>query len=182
MSDDETWAQLRHNLYRGPRTGNMWDAVFVAAEKGFAYQTAVFGDDRRTLLHLAVCDNLPAVVQRLMAMGMSPLLLNKLGWNAMHVAACFCNTADVCMVLPIELLAGTTLMGNTPLTIAVRARNVEVVQWMLDQPCCSVEVRDVDLIDYGTPGVVAIRAAFAARKRWTALRAAWVGAVITCAK
>jgi hypothetical protein len=188
MSDtDRTWAQLRKDLWDlwwrppGLTREAVWDAVFAAVEKGFAYQTVVFGDEGYTLLHLAIRDNLPGVVQRLMTMGLSPAATDKDGWNAMHVAA-FCKTADVCMVLPVELLGDRSRVGNTPLHIAIRARNVQVMQWMLDQPCCSVEARDIDLVEDRTPEAVAIRAAFAARERWTALRAAWVGAVITNAK
>jgi hypothetical protein len=193
MSDtDRTWAQLRKDLWDlwwrppGLTREAVWDAVFTAAEKGVPYQTAVFGIEEFTLLHLAVRDNLPAVVQRLMAMGMSPARLNKHGWNAMHVATYYCKTADVCMVLPHELLTGTTLMGNTPLQFAVELENVQLVQWMLDQPCCPVETRNkggrtaLETLPMCSGGreAVAIRAAFAARQRWTALRAAWVGAIV----
>jgi hypothetical protein len=188
MSDDETWAQLRTDLRRPdlPKEA-VWDAVFAATEEGCDIRW--FGDDC-LLLDLAFRDGLPCVVQRLMAMGINPATPSGgHGWNVMHVAAKGCTSPKVFMVLPVELLTSVSSSGSTPLHIAVQFRNAQAVQWMLDQPCCPVEAKNA----IGTardcvwemdprPEVVAICAAFAARKRWTALRAAWVGAVITCAK
>lgn len=181
MSDtDGTWAQLRDDLWcrqAHPTREAVWDAVFDAVTKGFPYQTVVFGDVKNTLLHLAVRDNQPGVVQRLMAMGMNPANVNTYGWNAMHMAAYHCKL-DVCMVLPTHLLGAKSVWGNTPLAIAAKHQVVKIVRWMLDQPCCPLEVTDGLWLTSTRPEAVAIRAAFAARKRWTALRAAWIGAVV----
>ena len=186
MSDtDGTWVRLRDDLWWRPGEA-AWDAVFAATEKGCDIRW--FGDDYH-LLERAIRDGQPGVVQRLMAMGMNLHAVSSSmdRWNAMHVAAESCSTVEVFMVLPMKLLTGQSCLGSTPLHIAVQNRNVQAVQWILDQPCCPVEA------GYGTalgrlwvmdtsPEAVAIRAAFAARKRWTPLRAAWVGAVVTCAQ
>jgi hypothetical protein len=203
---DGTWVRLRDDLWRRKTPDmesvreSLWDAVFAATEAGCDMWDAVFaateagcdiywfGDDR-CLLDFAIRDGLPGVVQRLMAMGVNPAKRDGNGWNAMHFAAKICPFAETFMVLPVELMTGRSSWGSTPLHIAVQNLNVQAVQWMLEQPCCPVEAKsgigtafdslwEMD----SSPEAVAIRAAFAARQRWTPLRAAWVGSVITYAK
>ncbi len=128
------------------------------------------------------------VIQKLLDMGMSPAYLNCLDLNAAHMVAGFCDNVQLLMLLPLEMLTHTSAVGFTPLHIAVRDKRVQVVQWMLEQPCCPVDARNMhghtaEQYSFGRsgPAAEAIRAAFAAHRRWTALRAAWVAAAAAAA-
>ncbi len=124
------------------------------------------------------------VIQKLLDMGMDPAKLSNLyrGWGAAHMAVS-CDNVDMLMLLPPESLTRTTFGGRTPLHLAVHRSYVQVVQWLLERPCCPVNVKDVygqtaeedNKYNYGV-AAEAIRAAFAAHRRWTALRAVWVAA------
>lgn len=127
------------------------------------------------------------IMQKLLNLGMNPAKLTYRGWSAAHMAAS-CNSVDMLMLLPPESLSRTTFAGSTPLHLAVHRNYVQVVQWLLEQPCCPVDAKNMygrtaEEDNYYNCGVAAeaIRAAFVAHRRWTALRAVWVAAVAPAA-
>jgi hypothetical protein len=129
------------------------------------------------------------VIQKLLDMGMDPACSSFFGRSAAHLAAEFCDNVELLMLLPPEFLSLTTWGGRyTPLHLAVKNNHVQVVQWLLEDPCFPVDVKDVfkltaEQYSFGRsgPAAEAIRAAFGAHRRWTDLRAAWTRATAAAA-
>jgi hypothetical protein len=165
----------------------------------------------RTLLHFAAWHASAAVMRRLLDLGALPSPRDADGYVPMHLAATSSyDVLEKCKMLPAaDLECRITRNGiYSPLYLITQSlliwclprcmpsgmsrgeRLVQVLQWMLDQPECPIYDYDghgctvADVFSrnpaYARP-LAMVRAAEAARRRWTPLRAVWTGAVAAVA-
>jgi hypothetical protein len=185
-----------------------WELVLAAVEAGEMAVNQTFQQrSNRTLLHFAAWHASAAVMRRLLELGASPSPRDADGYVPMHLAAASCYDAlEKCKMLPaadLECRKDREDRGEfySPLHFIAESvliwcnepngeRCLEVLQWMLDQPECPIHRRDglgrtvADMFSskskYARP-LAMVRAAEAARRRWTPLRAAWTGVAAVAA-
>jgi ankyrin repeat protein len=161
-----------------------WAQFNDAVEAGFPITTATRAGSGA--LCKAAGRSMSAVTKRLLDLGCDPFDTDDYSQSPMHLAA-HVNAVDACKVLPVQCLTARTFLQNTPLHTAVCAGAVQVVQWMLEQPCAPVDARnrrgltpreEAERMEYRLIERADMLAAFAAHGRWSPLRAAWIGAAV----
>jgi len=165
-----------------------WDVAIKAVCDGVSVNTQTATG--MTLLHVACCWGPKSAVETLLLdLGAQPSIEDHDGWRPMHYAACY-EQLEFCKMLPKEDLAARVSFfyrRRTPLEVAlVHAANPlrpgELVHWMVDQPECPLDgfYLSPRLSPLPLTTLPYIAAAAAGRRRWSALRAAFVGAVAVC--
>jgi hypothetical protein len=180
-----------------------WELVLAAVEAGEIAVDQTFRPRNRTLLHFAAWHASAAVMRRLLDLGALPSPRDVYGYVPMHLAVTSCYDAlEKCKMLPVAdlerrkdreefctplyLIAELLLIWCLPPNQLNGEHRLEVLQWMLDQPECPILNRDnygrtvADMFsrksEYARP-LAMVRAAEAAQRRWSPLRAVWTGAV-----
>jgi hypothetical protein len=163
-------------------TGVQWDAMLQAVRNGVCVNTR--STEGIALLHVASGFGPKAAVRTLLVeLGANPSIETWRGWRPMHLAA-FTGRLAICKLLPRTDLAMRVPCERwwfTPLGLAIAcARNYkELAQWCVDQPECPL---DDTYYTYNCEEIAAttlpvIGVAKEQRRRWSPLRAAFVGAV-----
>lgn len=196
--DYDTCAELSFN------STSAWLAVLRDVECGALSPdaTGCWINENVTLLHFAAKYSTAAVMAQLLRLHAQPSLVTDDESCPMHfVVHTFWNTdggdlVEKAKLLPAKDLDARDILQDTPLhtllTLMVvvhaeqRARLMPLLTWMLAQPECDLEAlaggtfTPLQLID-NAPAMqhvsVMITDAIAARRRWTAARAAWITAV-----
>jgi hypothetical protein len=169
-------------------TRDSWDAAFQAVRDGVSVNTQT--KVGATLLHMACCWGLASVIKTLLYdLGADPSIEDCDNWRPMHYAACH-GRLTVCKMLPkadLAARASSRYKRRTPLEIALNhvanpLRPGDLVHWMVDQPECPLDgfYLSPRLSPLPLTTLPYIAAAAAGRRRWSALRAAFVGAVGVC--
>jgi ankyrin repeat protein len=140
----------------------------------------------KTLLHYAVRSSvMRPLVQRLLASGGDPNLQDDRGQTPVHLA---CREGDLGVVRALVaaggLLNAEDERGNTAVFYAVRGCNnetTECLEWLAARPevdWCHVNCYGNSVLEYaGVTGHLAVvSGAVARQRRWSPLRAAFVGA------
>jgi len=169
-----------------------WDMVLSAIEAG----KLPVDVNNNSLLCVAAEHGHPALMRRLLELGAPSSRCDTFGRVAMHWAALSDNGGlEKCKMLPVKDLGycASGCVSGTPLHYVAKVlccmppwfplqleRRLEVLQWMLDQPECPIYNRDdrgrtvadifADGPVYARP-LAMVRAAEAAQRRWTPLRA-----------
>jgi hypothetical protein len=170
------------------RTSAQWDAVLQALRNGACVDTRT--STGFTLLHLA-CSCAPEAIVRtlLVELGANPSIETCRGWRPMHYAA-YMNRLGICKLLPRTDLKvrvrGEQEHWFTPLGLVIATAEdpyepEELARWCADQPECPL---DDTYYTYFVAEVAATSLPYIAvakehRRRWSPLRAAFVGAVVS---
>jgi hypothetical protein len=162
-----------------------WDAVVQAVRNGACVDTRSRArwSEGCTLLHVASINGLEAVVRILLVeLGANPAIEDCHGWRPMHYAA-YKGRLAICKLLPRTDLAMRVLCCGiyylAPLGLAVTySRNPrEFAQWCVDQPDCLLDDTYPEWCSEKVASLPVIAVAREQRRRWSPLRAAFVGAV-----
>jgi hypothetical protein len=196
----ETWLSITGHGWGDTDHPVAWQAVFTAIETGWLSQ-----DDVPTLLHHAVQLCSVGTLRYVLQLGLPPSSRDEDGWLPMHYAAKSRRGAlEKCKLLPVTDLACRTVGTNeTPLHVLAQFLRrlltpsvdpdavalLQVFQWMVEQPECPLDAVNSDGKTAGdylsgcgahfARPLAMLQAAQAARARWTPLRTAWTGAVVT---
>jgi ankyrin repeat protein len=163
-----------------------YDALDAIANKTMHVDAA--GTSRKvTLLHLACYHGEIHVVQQLLLLHANPSVETEGKCRPMHyaVAGLSRNALEICKLLPVADLAHMDKFGLMPLLYPLKWHTYRkiphLVQWIIQQPQCDVMKEHARIMQYVRGHETFIRSMVdeevAARKRWTAARAAWCVAV-----